>query len=908
MWKSNVALSIIALFLTIGIYSQENIAEGFYDELVVKDFHLPLGIRFDETGNCFVWEKGGRVYVLDSNAIRQELPVLDLNEEVMEFRDLGMLGFALHPQFASNGYIYVLYTVDKYYLQHFGESDYNPDSTIVTEPTISRLCRYRVQQTENGMIADPGSRKILIGESLESGIPMMSNFHGVGAMAFGDDGSLLISVGDGGYDVDENAPNPNFAEVALQEGILREKEFINFARAQLLDNYNGKILRINPETGEAYPSNPFFQESAPNSVRSKVFALGLRNPYRFFHIPGTGSHDPETGDPGILMIGDVGPGGWEELNIANELGANFGWPYFEGNRKHWPQFWTLEYENFDAVNPLFGLAGCEEQYFKFQDLLNEPNAEGIYTFPNPCDQNLSIPDTIPSFIVKRPIIAWSNKMWNPPVRAMVKTFNENGEADEIPIEEAGIEGEAFAGFSSIPGFWYETGDLPVDYEKCAFVADYSGWIRSFHFDDKMELKKVNIFREKINGIVDLEFNPKDQSIYYVNINTHELRRIFFGGNPAPVAVIALDKQYGPSDLTVQFDASSSYDPNNLPITYNWDFGDGDSSSDIAPQHSYSTENSSPQSFICVLTVTDSLGASATDEIIISLNNTPPKVKITSPKNGSLYPISAFSWVDLTAEVSDDEHDVNELKYNWHIYFQHNSHYHEEPEDTLRQSHLIIDPVGCNDENYWYRIGLSVTDKAGLSNYDEIEIYPDCGEPFGEVDWVVAESRKDRIYLKWADPDHAEKTAYTIEKFGRQQLIEVIGQIDLNDPDLNNFDFYDEDPYLGNNIYRIKSQHSDGRYDYSKVAQVTYPESGSFQLSPNPSSGICYFKLSDKITGPIELIFFTADGRQIQQYNWYVYPGQKLEKILDLNRLANGIYFVNLKSEAGTEQMSFMIGK
>lgn len=904
--KSKFLLTAFLLVLSISAYAQEDIAEGFYDELVTDNFHLPLGIRFDNNGNCFVWEKGGRVFVVDTNAVLQENPLLDLHEEVMEFRDLGMLGFALHPDFKNNGFIYVLYTVDKHFLIDFGTDNYKPDSTNITEPTISRLVRFTVEQSENGLIANPGSRKILIGESLENGIPMMSNYHGVGAIVFGDDGSLLISIGDGGQDVDENAPNPNFAEIAVQEGILKEKEFINFARAQLLDNYNGKILRINPEDGNGYPSNPFYQETKPNSVRSKVFALGLRNPYRFFQIPGSGSHDPNTGDPGILFIGDVGPGGWEELNIATEKGANFGWPYFEGNKKHWPQFWTLDYENLDAKNPIYGLSGCDQQYFKFQDLLNEPNADEEYSFPNPCNGSILIPDSIPTFVVKRPAIVWSNKMWNPPVRAMVKTFNDSGEADEVSMEDAGIAGEAFAGFSSMPGFWYETGSLPLEYEQTAFVADYSGWIRCFHFDENHEVKKVNIFRDKIDGIVDLEFNPFDQSIYYVNINTHELRRIFFGGNPIPIAKIQADKHFGYGDLLVQFDASLSYDPNNLPLSYHWDFGDGFYSDDIKPYHLYLAEQSGPHSFHCILTVTDSLGASANDELIVSLNNKPPEVMITSPIHEDLYPISAFSWIDLTAQVKDYEHNENELKYSWQIYFHHNTHYHEEAEDTLRESHLIIDPVGCSDEDYWYRIGLKVTDPEGLFGYDEVEIFPDCGDPFGEIEWLDAEVREHKIYLRWFDSEIAQKKKYIIEKFGQQQLIENIGVIDIGVDNNPSLDFYDAQPYVGNNIYRIKSQHSDGRYDYSNIAQVTYPKPANFIIRPNPCPGICYINLSHPTSGHKELEILNLDGKTIKSFEWESYPNQQMEKVLDLNDLPNGVYLVRLNTENNNTTIPLLI--
>ena len=910
--KENIMTKIFSfllflLFVQIS-FGQDNIAEGFYDELVVDGFALPLGIRFDDIGNAYVWEKGGKVFFIDTTHIKQETPILDLSEEVMEFRDLGMLGFALDPAYISNGFIYALYTVDKHYLLDYGSINYNPDSTIITEPTISRLTRFTMDFTQDKLKIVPDSRTVLIGSDIHHGMPMMSNYHGTGSLVFGDDGSLLISVGDGGRDVDENAPNPNFAEQAVQEGIIKEKEFIHYARAQLLDNYNGKILRVDPKTGLGYPSNPFYQTDNPNSIRSKIYALGLRNPYRFFQIPGTGAHDTDVGDPGYLIIGDVGPGGWEELNYADKSGENFGWPYFEGNKKHWPQFWTLEFRNLDASNPLYGIGDCDQQYFKFQDLLNEPNAADDYNFPNPCDQNFQIPDSLPKFIVKRPEIVWSNKSWNPPVRSMVNSFTASGEADEIPIDSAGIAGEAFAGFSSIPGFWYESGYFPEAYNHSAFVADYSGWIRVFHFSDWMDLYKISTLRTKINGIVDLEFNPHNQSLYYVNINTHQLRKISFGGNPAPVAIAHFDTNYGYGDTEISFSASDSYDPNELPISYHWEFGDGTTSTLESPIHLYSEQSNTITSYNCILTVTDSLGASATDEVIISLNNTPPQVDISNPQDGDVYPVSAFTLMAMEAEVNDAEHVNKDLHYAWTVYFHHNEHYHEEPVDTSQSPKIIIDPVGCENELFWYRIGLKVTDAHGLFSTDEIQIYPDCEDPFGIIQWISAFADDGSINLIWKDENQNEKESYTIQRFNKNSIIEDIGEIIINSQGQEKFSFTDLSPIYGANVNRLKSNHVDGRYDYSNTIEVSYPQEGSFHLSPNPSSGIIAINYTSSTNENTIIEIYSADGKRVFHSTIQSQTGEHIYKIIDLTEISEGVYHLRLTSEAQTAVKTFIINR
>ena len=131
------------------------------------------------------------------------------------------------------------------------------------------------------------------GEPVADCLPVDGPSHTVDDLVFGPDGALYVSAGDGTLQPDLNV------------------------RAQNVDSLAGKILRINPLTGAGYADNPFY-DGDPNSNRSKVYALGLRNPYRF------------TFDPaGQLVVGDVGGERWEEIN-RGDPGANFGWPCLEG--------------------------------------------------------------------------------------------------------------------------------------------------------------------------------------------------------------------------------------------------------------------------------------------------------------------------------------------------------------------------------------------------------------------------------------------------------------------------------------------------------------------------------------------------------------------------------------------------
>ena len=77
-------------------------------------------MQFSPAGRMFVWERDGRVWIVDSdNPVLQ--PFLDINDEVGGWRDFGLLGFTLHPNFENNGYVYLLYVVDRHHLTHCQE-------------------------------------------------------------------------------------------------------------------------------------------------------------------------------------------------------------------------------------------------------------------------------------------------------------------------------------------------------------------------------------------------------------------------------------------------------------------------------------------------------------------------------------------------------------------------------------------------------------------------------------------------------------------------------------------------------------------------------------------------------------------------------------------------------------------
>src|SRR6185503_4200093 len=84
-----------------------------------------VGLTFSINGRMWVWERGGRVWIRDTNQVAFAL-LLNISDEVANYGDLGLLGFAVDPNFQANGHIYLLYAVDRYHLFNYGTANYNP--------------------------------------------------------------------------------------------------------------------------------------------------------------------------------------------------------------------------------------------------------------------------------------------------------------------------------------------------------------------------------------------------------------------------------------------------------------------------------------------------------------------------------------------------------------------------------------------------------------------------------------------------------------------------------------------------------------------------------------------------------------------------------------------------------------
>lgn len=249
-------------------------------------FDRPTNMEPSSDGDRFyLTEQKGVIQVFSSDAATTDAEVfLDLTDRVLlqnEHSAEGLLGFTLDPAFATNGYLYVLYTTEG----PGGGRSYTSDTATGIRSVLSRF------EASGPESADPESETVL----LELDQPYQ--FHNGGQLAYGPDGHLYISVGDGGSagDPDDRAQDPTLL--------------------------HGSILRIDPDESSGdrpygIPSeNPF---AGSTDGRDEIFAYGFRNVWRF-----------SFGPDGRLWGGDVGQAKWEEVDII-EKGKNYGWKTQEG--------------------------------------------------------------------------------------------------------------------------------------------------------------------------------------------------------------------------------------------------------------------------------------------------------------------------------------------------------------------------------------------------------------------------------------------------------------------------------------------------------------------------------------------------------------------------------------------------
>ena len=266
-----------------------NVVSGFTESLVTNQVSTPTALAPIPDGRVIVLQKGGAVRILQNGS---PLPGSALTLAVCTQSERGLLGVALDPDFNANGRLFLYYT---------------RPSASAPGGCVNRVSRFEM----NGNTIDPASEVVLL-----DNIGSPAGNHNGGDLEVGNDGFLYVAVGDGGRDPRDNSGSAGSNDAAQDRSLL-----------------NGKILRIDRETGAPAAGNPYTgpgtdvcatrgnTPSTPDTVCQEIFAYGLRNPWRFAFDPNTGATR--------FYINDVGQNTAEEVDLGI-AGANYGYPAREG--------------------------------------------------------------------------------------------------------------------------------------------------------------------------------------------------------------------------------------------------------------------------------------------------------------------------------------------------------------------------------------------------------------------------------------------------------------------------------------------------------------------------------------------------------------------------------------------------
>jgi glucose/arabinose dehydrogenase len=323
---------------------------------LVSGFTLPVHLTNadDNSDRLFVVERAGRIKIVQDGGVFVT-PFLDIQDRVQSNgNEEGLLSVAFPPDFATEKHFYVYYT------------NANGDNQV---------SRFYVMENDPDL-ANPISEELII----YFDHPTYSNHNG-GQIAFGADGYLYIATGDGGGggDPDENGQDP----ASLLGKILRiDVEWTWPPPAGPYFVYLPMVVSEGVQSPLAYripPDNPFVGEAG---YRGEIWALGLRNPWRF-------SFDRSTGD---LYIGDVGQSSWEEIDFqvaSSPGGENYGWNEMEGSHCY-----LAGCETSGMTLPVFEYpthvdGSCSVTGGYVYRGVNYPNLQGFYLFADYCNGRIT---------------------------------------------------------------------------------------------------------------------------------------------------------------------------------------------------------------------------------------------------------------------------------------------------------------------------------------------------------------------------------------------------------------------------------------------------------------------------------------------------------------------------------------
>jgi cytochrome c len=488
--------------------------------------------------------------------------------------------------------------------------------------------------------------------------------HTGGYLTFGPNGNLYVGVGD------DTNPFQSSGYAPIDERPGRDLFDAQKTSANTND-LRGKILRIHPEAGGGY-SIPAGNMFAPGTAKTRpeIYAMGFRNPFRFtvdtdgtIYMADYGP-DASTADP------NRGPDGKVEWNVIRSPGY-YGWPYCVAN--------NIPYNDFNFATSTSGAK------FDCASLVNDsPNNTGLTALP----------------------AAKAAEVWY-----------GYGASAEFP--ELGTGGAAPMGgpvYRFDPNLASER-KFPAYYDGKPFFYEWArNRLFTFNLDGQGSILKTDpwLTSQKTLAPMDMRFGP-DGAMYLLewgggygrdNPDSGLYRIDYSQGNRRPIAKATATPASGGVPLQVRFSSAGSADPEGTQVSFKWTFGDGATSTEANPVHTYTTRGA----YNAHLEVTDATGKTGSTNVSISVGNTAPAVSIARPVNGGFFDFGQQVAFDI--KVTDPEDgQIDCAKVVVTPALGHDTHPHPtDPINACRGRFPTILDSGHADANIFYLADASYTDK------------------------------------------------------------------------------------------------------------------------------------------------------------------------------------------------------
>ncbi|MET8882292.1 PQQ-dependent sugar dehydrogenase [Streptomyces rubiginosohelvolus] len=582
----------------------------------------------------------------------------------------GLQGIAVDPDFTANRFVYLYYSP---------LLDTPPGDAPTTGSAADfaawkghlNLSRF-VLKTDGTL--DLGSEKVVLEVESDRG----QCCHVGGDIDFDAAGNLYLTTGD------DTNPFESAGYAPIDERTDRNPQFDAQRSSGNTNDLRGKLLRIKPTADGGYtvPAGNLFAPGTADT-RSEIYAMGFRNPFRMSVDKKSGAvyigdYGPDAGttDP------DRGPSGQVEFNRVTQPG-NFGWPYCTGTNTPTETYGEYTFPSGPSGAKYDCASGPANNSFRNTGLATLPPAQPAW-------------------------IRYAGDAGSPP---------EFGGGSESPM--AGPVYNFDAGLDSAVKF-------PASLDGRFFATEYGRkWIKPVEVKADGSPGTIDTFPWTGTQVMDSAFGP-DGALYVLDYgtgaNNQALYRVEYlaGSNRSPVAKAAADRTSGPTPLAVSFSSAGSADPEGGNLTYAWDFGDGTTSTDPNPSHTYTTAGT----YNPTLTVTDPEGLTGTASLVVTAGNTAPTVTLTTPADGSLF--SFGDSVPFTVTVSDPEDgtvDCSKVKVTYLL--GHDSHRHQITSKNGCSGTIDVPVDGEHDSaaNIYGVFDAEYTDAGGLTTHSDSILQP-----------------------------------------------------------------------------------------------------------------------------------------------------------------------------------------